>query len=211
MLSTMSARPALDPARIVDAAMAVLDEHGLDGLTVRRIADRLAVRNPALYWHVASRQEIVDRLAERILLAAEAADEPGAPWQARLRGMARAFRRAMLAHRDGARVVASANLGTGPQVARVEGALAFLAEAGFTEHDSLLGVLAVFDYTLGATMEEQADPGRRDDTPSSRPDGRALAPRLAAAMAAMARPFDGDAVFEGGLGLLLDGLATRLR
>ena len=67
------------------------------------------------------------------------------------------------------------------------GALEALRAAGFAERDALIGVVAVFDYTLGATFEEQEDPARSTTTAT------------------------GDAVFEGGLDLLLDGLALRAR
>jgi hypothetical protein len=71
--------------------------------------------------------------------------------------------------------------------------LGLLVAAGFSERDALIGVVAVFDYTMGATFEEQEDP---------RP-ARAVPPSVRARG-------DKDAMFEGGLALLLDGLGARL-
>ena len=45
-------RPRLTLDQLVQAAIALLDEHGLDGLTTRGLAARLGVQSPALYWYV---------------------------------------------------------------------------------------------------------------------------------------------------------------
>lgn len=199
-------RTPLDADTVVRAAFEVLDRDGLDGLTVRSIADRLGVQNPALYWHVRSKQEIVDRMAARLLADAVVAPPADGAWQAWLVDVARAFRRVMLAHRDGARVLASANLSQSPMLGNVEAALGLLAGAGFAPRDALIGILAVFDYTLGATFEEQADPIRGAPAASAAAPGRAPSALLVTASAAL----EGDAVFDGGVRLIVDGLATRL-
>ena len=59
--------PPLDEKRVLDAAFAVLETHGFEGLTIRRIADVLGVKNPALYWHFKNKQEIVNGMASRLL------------------------------------------------------------------------------------------------------------------------------------------------
>ena len=46
--------------------MQILDEEGIDAVTARALADRLGVRAPALYWHVGSKQEILDEMATEI-------------------------------------------------------------------------------------------------------------------------------------------------
>lgn len=182
----------LDEDRVVTAAFDVLEREGFDALTVRRIADHLGVRNPALYWHVAGKQQIVDGMARRMLdevasatRAAGSADRLG--WRGLLQASARSFRHVMRLHRDGARVLAAADISRSPMAALQADALDALGAAGFAERDALIGVVAVFDYTLGATFEEQEDPARSTTAKT------------------------GTAVFEGGLDLLLDGLATRAR
>src|SRR5215216_2081141 len=52
---------------VVGAALGLLDEVGLDGLTTRRLAERLGVRVGALYWHVSSKQELLAAIAGRIM------------------------------------------------------------------------------------------------------------------------------------------------
>lgn len=202
-------KASLDPERVVRAAFEVLEAEGLDNLTVRRIADRLGVQNPALYWHFQNKQAIIDRMAERMLADAQVEPAPSEPWHVWMLAVARSFRRVMMAHRDGARVVASADLSQSPMLPNVERALSMLTDAGFEGYDALIGILALFDYTLGATLEEQADPVR-NAPPSERPaQGPSQAPKLAALLAMLATTGDGETTFEGGVRLLLDGLATR--
>ena len=52
--------------RIVDAALAVLDEGGIDAVTVRAVAARLDARAPALYWHVRNKQDLLDEMGTEI-------------------------------------------------------------------------------------------------------------------------------------------------
>ncbi len=50
----------------MDAAVAILDETGLDGLTMRAVADRLDAGAMSLYRHVASRDELLDLVVARL-------------------------------------------------------------------------------------------------------------------------------------------------
>jgi len=90
-----------DRAGIVEAALRILDTHGLGDLTMRRLAAELDVRASALYWHFDSKQVLLAALADRIVRAAEV-DDDASPAEVAL-----ALRDALLAHRDGAEVVLS--------------------------------------------------------------------------------------------------------
>jgi AcrR family transcriptional regulator len=59
-------RDAITPDVVLDTAMAIVEAEGVDALTMRRLATELGVRTPSVYWHVGSRQEILDRLIERL-------------------------------------------------------------------------------------------------------------------------------------------------
>ena len=60
------AAAGLTKAGIVQAALDLLDEAGMDGLTVRALAARLGVQAPALYWHVRNKQALLDEMATQI-------------------------------------------------------------------------------------------------------------------------------------------------
>src|SRR5689334_18404369 len=183
----MAKRAPLDEARVIAVALEVLDEVGFDGLTVRRIAARLGVANPALYWHFRSKAEIIDRMASQLLAGAVVPPRPPREWRRFLLDTARAFRRAMRSRREGARLLASANMADNQMSEAVRRSVDLLAEAGFRRDDALVGIVALVDYTLGATYEEQTDPVSND------------------------RGGGGDRMFEGVVALLLDGLAQRRR
>src|SRR5262249_12411114 len=84
--------------------------------------------------------------------------------------------------------------------------LGVLVAHGFAARDALVGILALFDYTLGATFEEQADPIRRAPESQSRPT--TASPALAGAIAALSK---GPRAFDGGVALLIGGLEGQLQ
>src|ERR1041384_6295748 len=93
---------------VLQAAIELLDEVGLDGLTMRLLASRLGVRASALYRHYPSKQALLDAMVQHLVTSPEGAGVPlEGPWDEQLRGMAISAREAMLAHRDGARLLST--------------------------------------------------------------------------------------------------------
>lgn len=87
----MSRPRLIDRDGVLDAALAIADESGLDAVTMRAVAQRLQVTQMALYRHVENKAGLLDGLVERLLL--EMAVERGAgSWQSHLEEMARAVR-----------------------------------------------------------------------------------------------------------------------
>ncbi len=87
----MSRRPQIDRAAILDAAMRLADEHGLDAVTMHAVAQRLAVTPMALYRHMDSKQALLDGLVER-LLTSFPLPPADTPWADRLTATADAIR-----------------------------------------------------------------------------------------------------------------------
>ncbi|MBY8861637.1 TetR/AcrR family transcriptional regulator C-terminal domain-containing protein [Nocardia sp. CA2R105] len=164
---------ALNRQRVVEEAVALLDENGLDGVSLRKLAQRLGVQAPTLYWHIRNKAALITALAEAILTE-EFADlrppDPAEPWQRWLTELATRLRRALLAHPDGARVISAAQLST--RMNRIsEVAMKTLVDQDIPLREARLRVLAVERFTVGHVLEEQ----------SPRPDEDAL------------RDFDADA------------------
>jgi len=208
----------LERETVARAALAVLDEVGLDRLTVRRIADALGVQNPALYWHFRNKQDLLDRMAE-VMIADAFADiapaPPDASWSDVLGALAHTFYRALSSHRDGARVIAGANL-SGSEIVRVlDDAVRVLRDAGFDALAALNATLTISAFTLGTVLDAQLDPYRAVDP---RPDASgalhggvdsARYPALAAALGEVARASTGEdraTSFDAGLRLILAGI-----
>ncbi|GAA1077016.1 TetR/AcrR family transcriptional regulator C-terminal domain-containing protein [Nocardiopsis composta] len=204
----MGGERAVDRRTIVSAALELLEEVGLDGLTTRGLAARLQVKSPALYWHFRDKQELLDEMAR----AVQGRQDLGPPhegehWRDWLARRARERRSVLLAHRDGARLVAGA--GPGPEIAAAfDRELAALVEQGFTPLRAMRAITALGAYVGGFVLEEQT---RRDraDAPRPAPDRAAATPVLMEAVRAGGSP-DGPEAFEDGLALLLDGIEAGL-
>jgi TetR/AcrR family tetracycline transcriptional repressor len=190
---------------LINAGLKLLDEVGLDGLTVRRLAAELGVKSPALYWHIRTKQELLDGMANAIIVRAgmgpPRADETWPDWLAR---RARSYRASLLASRDGARVVSGAVRG-GDSILQFELELAAMVERGFTPIEALRTITALSHYINGHVLQEQAVAGVADH--GERPDLSEL-PTLAAALRS-GSPI-GDEVFEYGLSTFIAGVATRV-
>jgi TetR/AcrR family tetracycline transcriptional repressor len=186
---------------LIETGLRLLDEVGLDGLTVRRLATELGVQSPALYWHVRTKQELLDGMAGAIIASAGLGPpRDGEPWPEWLAGRARAYRRAMLAHRDGARLVASAR--RAPEtVRRFDTELAAMVARGFEPVEALRTIAALNHYVDGSVLEEQAS------APDRNPEVDDL-PTLLTAL--RAGPPMGDEVFEHGLRLLIRGIEASM-
>lgn len=65
----------------------MLDDVGLDAITIRRLAERIGVQPGALYRHFTSKRELLDAMVERIVAEAPAADMTG-HWAAQVRSIA---------------------------------------------------------------------------------------------------------------------------
>jgi AcrR family transcriptional regulator len=83
--------------RICEAALTVLDREGLRELTMRRLADELGTGPASLYRHIASREELLVELADRLIGELAVPDE-ALGWRATVEQLARDLRHALLAH-----------------------------------------------------------------------------------------------------------------
>jgi len=93
----MARPPLIDREAVLDVALAVADEYGLEAVTMRAVADRLQVTQMALYRHVANKADLLDGLVER-LLAELPAPDVDLPWVVQLRTMADGVRRTARRH-----------------------------------------------------------------------------------------------------------------
>ena len=200
---------------IARTALGLLNDAGLDGLTMRLVAKELGVQAPALYWHVKNKQELLDAMATILFSeATERLELPGRDvgWAEWLGDQARSLRRTMLRYRDGARMLAGTNV-TDPVVFRtVELTLRTLQDAGFSLRAAARAVPAVLHYTIGFTIEEQARGGEAYGTDNPyEPEqvaARCDAERFPLATQVLNDLFDPDtdAGFEHGLQIILTGI-----
>jgi TetR/AcrR family tetracycline transcriptional repressor len=207
---------------VARAALQLLDEVGLDALTMRRLAADLDIQNQSLYWHFSNKQELINCMAELMIADAFAGlrhPEQSQDWAEWLAAFAHRFRRTMLSHRDGARILAEADVSFSNFFEGIELALDVLQHAGFDGRWAIAGMTTIIQYILGNTFEAQSDPSSRvdgEDEHSSRtlrlPVEDERFPRIAAFLHTtdLLSPSSVDARFEEGLSLILDGLRAKL-
>ncbi len=204
----VSALVKLHRDAVIRTALELLNEVGEEGLTTRRLAERLGVQQPALYWHFKNKRVLLDTLAETILAEHHdhASPRAGENWRDFLIENARSFRRALLTYRDGARIHA----GTRPnnnQMGQAEAQIEFLVHAGFTPADAARALITISHYVVGSALEQQAD--FHETTPS---DEANIAATSTMAEAIATLDAEGpESLFDFGLILLVDGLERHQR
>ncbi len=144
-------------AQVLQAAIELLDEVGLDGLTMRLLASRLGVRAGALYRHYPSKQALLDAMVAHLVTPPAGAVPPlDGPWDEQLRGLAIGTRELMLAYRDGARLMSTFHDPGSEAVTFYHGLIATLTAAGVPADTAAVAVDTVMAYVNGYTTEEQA-------------------------------------------------------
>ncbi|MFD0364042.1 TetR/AcrR family transcriptional regulator C-terminal domain-containing protein [Nocardia sp. GCM10030253] len=209
----------LDAKAIADAALGLLDEVGLDGLTMRKVAAALNVQAPALYWHIKNKRELLDVMAQAVFVSAVAGIEAprrGEAWQEWVIALAERLRRSMLRYRDGAKVLAGTYINDEAMWRTVELTLRTLEDAGFSKTEAGRVFPVMLHYTVGFVIEEQSRAGTEyADTNPYDPERLEQAvdaanyPRTAQLVADFSVA-DFDEEFDYGLRVILAGiLATR--
>ncbi|NHZ91986.1 TetR family transcriptional regulator [Massilia sp. CCM 8733] len=209
---------------VIATALGLLDEVGLEGLTMRRLADALGIKAASLYWHFANKQVLMDGMADALMadvappMAPILADGtgPAIPWRDAVAGTARAVRAALLARRDGARVFAGTYVVTDNVLRVAESMIGPLRGAGAGTRMAGWGAFSILYYVLGFVMEEQAlvpSAAAPIDALGRRAPFEELASqRYPHVLAVMEDLFDldFDARFEAGLDLILTGLEVKI-
>ncbi len=221
----------LSRAEIVAAAIAVADAEGPDAISMRRIARELRAGPMSLYWHVGSKEELLDLMLESIQAEVEA-PEPSGDWRADLRAFARRTRAGMLRHRWAMEFLGG-RPPSGPNDARnLERLLGMLDGLDLDARTTMdiLGTLGT--YVIGAVIREaQETRGQRDQELAEADlttdelqaereryrkwfEASGRYPRIARLIEAGIDPDDPetrDERFEFGLDCVLDGIAARLQ
>jgi TetR/AcrR family tetracycline transcriptional repressor len=143
---------------IVRAALPLLERTGVDGLTVRAVADELGISSPAVYHYFANRDALIDRLCEQVAAEVDVAVTPGTPWDDGIVQVLLSMDRAFARYPGvAARVLPSRK----PSAAadRITQAVHTLILDGGFAADHAAAVLASLQYVFGGWL--LGKPGRR--------------------------------------------------
>ncbi|HVV83433.1 MAG TPA: TetR/AcrR family transcriptional regulator C-terminal domain-containing protein [Kofleriaceae bacterium] len=198
-------REPLSRERILDAALALVDRDGIEGLSMRRLGEELGVEAMSLYNHVPNKEALLDGLHERILAEVAPAPATTRDWRAFARQQARSLHAALTAHPHAIALFATRPAATTSSLARLDSYLAVLRRAGFEPVDSLMVVQLVSALVVGHALWIAGTTAAR--TPVTVTPALAAAHEVARALDAY-RP---DQELEVGLEALLAGLEMRRR
>jgi TetR/AcrR family tetracycline transcriptional repressor len=203
---------------IVQAALRLLDDTGLEDLTLRKLAQALDIQAPTLYWHFKSKDALIDEMATLVLASGGVnlvPDEPSDDWQVWVSTFGQGLRKTLLAYRDGGRMIAGTRLTNTLFQETAERIGGHLTQAGFTTRQAVTLLSAVYTFTVSFVIEEQAvfpKPGERSpaydiEMRKTHLDPEAF-PLLREAGEVLFDRFDQR--FEESIDLMLRGAATLL-
>ncbi|MEZ7004763.1 TetR/AcrR family transcriptional regulator C-terminal domain-containing protein [Streptomyces sp. AD55] len=147
---------------VIAAALRVLDERGLDGLSTRAVADRLGVRMNTVLWHVKTKARMLELMADAVLADIRYDDLPDTALD-RARELAARYRRTLLAHRDGAALVTGTYAAEPHTLRFADHLVDALLKAGADEQQAAWTAWTITYFALGLTQEEQAAPEESDE------------------------------------------------
>ena len=202
--------PPLSRERIVATAVELLDAEGLDGLTMRRLADRLGSGVMSLYWHVDNKEGVFDLALDSVLeyrgppQIVEAQD-----WRGEVVHMLEDWRASMLRHPWSASLLPRRALG--PNIlGRLELLSKTLAKAGVADADLNVAIWSLWNYVMGATITRASFDLSDDDRAAAQLRLAQLSERYPTIeRSRLLLDSDWDGAFRKGLGFLLDGLSPR--
>ena len=201
---TSRRRDPLTREAIVTAAIKVLDAEGLDRFSMRRVAEELDTGAASLYWHVGSKDGLLDLVFDEVIGEQEIPDPEPERWQEQIKEVARTMRRTILRHRDIVQI-SIGRIPMGPNALRFsERVLAILRAGGVPDRLAVQGYLLLISVVNGFTVDEAAElvRGYLASLPADQ------FPNLGEAAEHFAET-DQDARFELLLDLFVNGLARR--
>ncbi|HMS14597.1 MAG TPA: TetR/AcrR family transcriptional regulator [Microthrixaceae bacterium] len=213
-------RPRLHRDHVLEVAVALADEHGIEALSMRRLADELGVVPMALYKHVASKEELLDAMVDRVVDEIGPSVPPGRRWRASARARILTARSTMLRHPWARRVIETRTARSPIVLTYLDSVAAILLGGGLTPELVHHSMHAIGSRVWGFTQDVF-----ETDVPAPEPDPDVMA-ELAARLPSLVRvasavSHDTDSAvgygcddqyeFEFALDLLLDGIARLHR
>jgi AcrR family transcriptional regulator len=205
----------LSRERIITAAIDMIERHGAEAVSMRRLAAELGCGVMSLYNHVPSKAALLDGVAERVMSGIKFTAAPGAGWEDQVRAQARAFRAIARRYPRCTMVVVSRPTTSVTGLRPIENALATLREAGFGGGHAVLIMRAFVGFILGSLLREVGVSPALVDAHASYsaqvPQRLLLDPEefpQVTSLTAELTHRDPDADFEFGLDLLVHAIAA---
>jgi AcrR family transcriptional regulator len=213
--ATATARSDLNRDAIVERALTLADEIGLEAITVRRLAQEFGVTPMALYWHVTNKDELLAAMGDWFFDDLPDFPATGA-WTTRLRAVVDALVASLRRHPESARLAASRVLSCEAGRVLGERALGLLRDVGFSSPEStdiartamqtavmLVTEMAGAEPGVAVELKEQVRAEKQRAIASLPPD---RFPNLVACANALTECEDEDAYYDFGVDLFVTGV-----
>jgi AcrR family transcriptional regulator len=213
------ARRTLSTDAVVETALRIADEDGVDAVSMRRIASELGVGTMSLYHHVADKEELLELMADAISGELLVPGEILGDWREALRAIAHRTREAFMRHPWLIDTAGSRPLVTPNQLRHIEQSVAVVADLDIDRETAIAMVMATDDYTIGHVFRRVRMGGARGERPFSSAEDQARVrelldtgefPLLADTLASGADLAPPPATFEAGLEWLFDGMQALM-
>jgi len=201
---------SLSLERIIATAIELLDAQGVDGLTMRRLADRLGSGVMSLYWHIDTKEDVFDLALDAVLeyRGFSQTGEPGG-WRAEVVHMLEDWRACMLRHPWSASLLPSRALGAN-MLHRLELLGSILSRAGVADADLNVAIWSLWNHVLGATVTRASFDLSDEDKEAAQQRLTHLSERYPTiGRSRLLLENDWDGTFRKGLDFLLDGLTPK--
>lgn len=198
-IQTNGGGSTLSEAEIVEAALRVVREDGVEKLSMRRLSRELGVSPMAPYYYVADKRELLDLVAGAALTGVRTPPRESGPWQQRLRELVDQIDEKLRRHPGLGDVLIEQMLGK--QLDLIAGVMSILADAGFGDRDILSAYATVHTYLFG---RRRVNP--REHAPLTGVD----LPDVVARATAHMPDLRGRYTYDFGMDVLIAGLEARL-
>jgi AcrR family transcriptional regulator len=212
-------RDPISKEAIVATAIRIMDAEGLDALSMRRIADELGTGAASLYWHVGSKDGLLDLVFDELIGEVNIPDPDPPRWREQVKEIARTQRAVILRHPSAVRI-SIGRIPMGPNALRYsERTLAVLLAGGLPPRLAVRGSHLLIATVNGFTLDETGVDGLPGDSPVAAQAAAAMAagkylaslpPQQFPHLVSVAQEYadaDRDARFELLIDIFVDGLA----
>ncbi|MEW9702510.1 TetR/AcrR family transcriptional regulator C-terminal domain-containing protein [Paenibacillus sp. SI8] len=211
----------LDRDRIVGIMLELLKAEGLNGISMRKIADSLGVKAASLYYHVKDKDQLLHLLAEEISTKVDFPDT-ALEWNLQLRLWSLSFRQSLLQYPDAVHIMNATHAASPNRLAHIEYLFRALAEAGFKD-DQVPWLASMLKNFIYGFVEEEcrlrdraklAEAESKQEKPETRHKEIEALPKERyphfIRLAAYTTSVNWEEEFSFGLDVLLAGFATKL-
>ncbi|MFD0365002.1 mycofactocin system transcriptional regulator MftR2 [Nocardia sp. GCM10030253] len=189
----------LSESEIVEAALRVVREDGVEKLSMRRLSRELGVSPMAPYYYVADKRELLDLVATAALTGVRKPPPESGPWQQRLRDLIDQIDEKLRKHPGLGDVLIEQMLGK--QLDLIAALMEILFEAGFTDRNVLAAYATIHTYLFGRSRVNPRDRAPLSDV--ALPDAVERATKYMADLR-------GKYAYDFGMEVLVAGLEAQL-